>query len=299
MLPQKFKDISFLKRKGLEAYRVWTSPLRLLPSFLIIGVQKGGTTSLYRYLEQHPSIAGAFKKEVHFFDNHTKDYKYGKGMSWYRSHFVYDAYQLYQRLAYQQSFITGEGSPDYIFDVHAPKRIAINLPKVKLIILLRDPVDRAYSHYLHNTRAEWDPNRENLSFEDAIAAEPERLHGEYERLVQDESYFSYNYMHYSYLKRGLYADQLKIWFKLFPQEQILVLKSEDFFAESANVFQKVLNFLDLPPWKPEKFQLFNTRNEKSIGLNSSTKERLKEYFYPHNIDLNEFVRQDFEWSSEK
>ena len=71
MLPQKFRDINFLKRRGLEAYRVWTSPFRLIPNFLIIGVQKGGTTSLYRYLEEHPSVAGAFAKEVHFFDNHT------------------------------------------------------------------------------------------------------------------------------------------------------------------------------------------------------------------------------------
>jgi hypothetical protein len=295
MLPQKFRDINFLKRRGLEAYRVWTSPFRLLPNFLIIGVQKGGTTSLYRYLEEHPSVAGAFAKEVHFFDNHTRDHKYGKGMNWYRSHFVYDAYRLYHRLAYQQDLITGEGSPDYIFDVHAPKRIATNLPNVKIIILLRDPVDRAYSHYLHNVRAEWDPDRERLSFEDAIAAEAERLDGEYEKLVEKENYFSYNYMHYSYLKRGLYADQIKIWFKLFPQEQILIIKSEDFFSNSDITFQQVLNFLQLPYWKLGKFQLFNTRAEKSIGLNPNTKEKLKQYFYPHNIQLNELLMRNFEW----
>jgi hypothetical protein len=297
MIPRKFKDINFLKKRGLEAYRVWTSPFRLLPSFLIIGVQKGGTTSLYRYLEEHPAIAGAFEKEVHFFDNHTKDYKYGKGMNWYRSHFIYDAHRHYHRLAYQQDLITGEGTPDYIFDVHAPNRIAANLPKTKIIILLRDPVDRAHSHYLHNTRAEWDPDREKLSFEDAIAAEPERLEGEYEKLVEDESYFSYNYMHYSYLKRGLYSDQLKTWFQLFPREQILILKSEDFFANPGTSFQQVLSFLELPSWEPQQFQLFNTRSEKSISLNHQTKEELKEYFHPHNIQLNEILSQKFNWNT--
>jgi hypothetical protein len=296
MVPKRFKDINFLKRRSLEAYRVWTSPFRLQPNFLIVGVQKGGTTSLYRYLEEHPSVAGAFAKEVHFFDNHTRDYKYGKGMSWYRSHFVYDAYRHYNRLIHQQDLITGEGSPDYLFDVHAPQRIATHLPNAKIIILLRDPVDRAYSHYLHNARASWDPNRENLSFEDAIAAEPERLEGEYEKLLRDESYFSYNYMHYSYLKRGFYADQLKVWFKLFPQKQMLILKSEDFFSQSSMTFQKVLNFLQLSHWEPEKFQLFNTRNKTSTGLNVSTKEKLKEYFYDQNIALNELLKQDFDWN---
>jgi hypothetical protein len=296
MLPQKFRDINFLKRRGLEVYRVWTSPFRLLPNFLIIGVQKGGTTSLYRYLEEHPSVAGAFAKEVHFFDNHTRDHKYGKGMNWYRSHFVYDAYRLYHRLAYQQDLITGEGSPDYIFDVHAPNRIAANLPKAKIIILLRDPVDRAYSHYLHNTRAEWDPEREKLSFEDAIAAEPERLQGEYEKLMQNEDYFSYNYMHYSYIKRGLYANQLKTWFNLFPRDQFLILKSEVFFTQSAQTFQQVLNFLELPPWEPKKFQLFNTRTERSTSLSPQIRRELKQYFCPYNLELSELVGSSFEWN---
>lgn len=291
MISKRFKDINYLKKRGLEAYRVWTSPFRLLPSFLIIGVQKGGTTSLYRYLEDHPSIAGAFTKEVHFFDNHTRDYKYGKGMSWYRSNFVYDTNRFFKQFSHQPNIITGEGSPDYIFDVHAPKRIATHLPKAKIIILLRDPVDRAYSHYLHNSRADWDPDREKLSFEDAIATEPDRLDGEYEKLVQEESYFSYNYMHYSYLKRGLYADQLKVWFQLFPREQILILKSEDFFVSPGKVFQEVLSFLQLPPWEPKQFPLFNTRAEKSTGLSLKTKEKLKEYFYLYNIQTNELCKK--------
>jgi Sulfotransferase domain len=297
MIPKRFKDINYLKKRGLDIYRVWTSPFRLLPSFLIIGVQKGGTTSLYRYLEDHPSIAGAFAKEVHFFDNHTRDHKYGKGMSWYRSNFVYDTNRRLPWLANQPEIITGEGSPDYIFDVHAPKRIATHLPNAKIIVLLRDPVDRAYSHYLHNTRADWDPDREKLSFEDAIAAEPKRLDGEYEKIVQDESYFSYNYMHYSYLKRGLYADQLKNLFRFFSREQILILKSEDFFSNPGLSFQQVLSFLQIPSWEPEKFQLFNTRAEKSVGLNQKTKEQLKEYFYPHNIQLNEMLSQKFNWDA--
>jgi hypothetical protein len=294
MVIKKIKDSKFLPRKSLEIYREWTSSFRLLPSFLIIGVQKGGTTSLYRYLEQHPSIVGAFAKEVHFFDNHTRDYKYGKGMAWYRSHFPFSTYKFDGKFAHQK-MITGEGSPDYIFDVHAPKRIAADLPKVKLIILLRDPVDRAYSHYLHNFRAAWDPDRENLCFERAIAAERERLHGEYERLIQDDHYFSYKYMHYSYLKRGLYAEQLKVWLQLFPREQFLILKSEDFFAQPNHTFRQVLSFLQLPSWEPEEFQRFNTRNKNSEALDLRIKQELEDYFKPMNSDLYKILGCDFDW----
>lgn len=95
---KRLKEPTYLLKRSLEIYRMVTSPLRLLPEFLIIGVQKGGTTSLYRYLEEHPCVASAFAREVHFFDNHTRDYKYGKGMSWYRSHFVYSISKFYHKL---------------------------------------------------------------------------------------------------------------------------------------------------------------------------------------------------------
>ncbi|MCU0568769.1 MAG: sulfotransferase domain-containing protein [Oculatellaceae cyanobacterium Prado106] len=299
-IAHKFKQLQkpdYLRQRSLETYRVMTSPLRLLPEFLIIGVQKGGTTSLYRYLEQHPCVASAFAKEVHFFDNHTRDYKYGKGLSWYRSHFVYSSNKFYHHLVHQQHLMTGEGSPDYIFDVHAPQRIAQALPQAKLIVLLRNPVDRAYSHYLHNVRAPWDTHREPLSFEEAIAAESTRLQGEREKLLQDERYFSYRYMHYSYLERGKYAEQLQTWFNLYPQEQCLVLGSENFFADPRSHFQQVLDFLGLPSWDLPEYPSFNARTEGAIAIDKGMRSQLVEYFKPHNQKLYELLNYDFGWDS--
>ena len=294
-LRKRLRNPEYLLKRSLEAYRVITSPLRMLPEFLVIGVQKGGTTSLYRYLEQHPCVASAFAKEVHFFDNHTREDKYGKGMAWYRSHFVYSTAKLYHQLIHQQKLITGEGSPDYIFDLNAPSRIATALPDAKLIVLLRNPIDRAYSHYLHNTRAAWDPNREPLSFEEAIAAEASRLQGEKEKLLQDQRYFSYSYMHYSYLNRGLYADQLETWFQLYPREQLLVLQSETFFADPRTLFKQVLEFLGLPEWELSEYKSFNARTEKTSAIAPDTRAQLVDYFRPHNQRLYQLLGADLGW----
>jgi hypothetical protein len=279
---KRLNDPGYIRKRSLETYRTLTSPLRLLPSFLIIGVQKGGTTSLYRYLEQHPSIASAYAKEVHFFDNHTQAYNYGKGLAWYRSNFVYQ----------WQADITGEGTPDYIFDPNAPHRIAKALPEVKLIVLLRNPVDRAYSHYLHTVRAFWDADREPLSFEAAITEEANRINGEVERLRHEPSYFSYNYMHYSYLARGIYADQLKTWFQLYPKQQILILKSEDFFADPNPCFRKVLEFLNLSLFELPEYKSFNARYKNTEEMQPDTRQFLQDYFNPHNQRLQELLDQE-------
>lgn len=292
---KRLQNPDYLQRRSLETYRLVTSPLRLLPNFIVIGTQKGGTTSLYNYLIQHPCIASAFAKEVHFFDNHTRAHNFGKGMAWYRSHFEYSLHKSYNKIVHQQDLITGEASPDYIFDLHAPQRISSAVPGVKLIVLLRNPVDRAYSHYLHNVRAAYDVGRETLSFEEAIAAEESRLLGEREKMLQQESYFSYNYMHYSYLARGIYTDQLKTWFNLFPREQVLVLKSEDFFAAPNIIFKQVLEFMNLPAWELTKYKSYNSREEGTARISSATRERLVDYFKQHNQELSQLLGTNFDW----
>src|SRR5207302_2712863 len=126
----------------------------------------------------------------------------------------------------RQRFITGEASPYYLFHPHAPARAALVVPKTKLIVLLRNPVERAYSHYYHNIKHRW----ETLSFEEALAQEETRTRDEGQRLAADPHYNSYNHQHYSYLARGIYADQLQRWMDYFPKEQFFILKSEDFYA---------------------------------------------------------------------
>ena len=117
------------------------------------------------------------------------------------------------------------------------------LPRTKLIVLLREPVARAWSHYNHSFRK----GDETLAFEEALAREPERLRGEEERLVRDDAYFSKPHRHLSYLARGIYAVQLERWFQSFERDRFLVLKSEDFFARPRDAVLRATGFLGLAP----------------------------------------------------
>src|SRR5437588_5706883 len=123
-----------------KLYRAITSSIRLLPDFLIIGTQRGGTTPLYHYVQTHPSITPATTTDTHFFDK-----KYGKGLAWYRGHFPTIIEKYYAQHLRDRAFLTGEACSTYLFYPHTPKRIAQVLPRVKLIVLLLNPVDRAYS----------------------------------------------------------------------------------------------------------------------------------------------------------
>jgi Sulfotransferase domain len=274
-----------IARGALELERTLTGGLRLWPDFIIIGVQRGGTTSLFHYLSQHPDVDSSSRKEVHFFDLH-----YERGTRWYRSHFPL---QLARRRAQQQgrNFITGEGTPYYIYHPHAARRIRQVTPHAKLIVLLRHPVDRAYSHYQKMVRGKV----EDLSFEAAIEREAERIQDEERRLREDESYQSLAHQHYSYLARGHYAEQLQRWLELFPGEQLLILKSEDLYSDPATVVQKTMEFLNLRPWELKEYKKYN--QARYSGLDPATRERLVEYFAPHNRKLRELLGTDFGWDS--
>src|SRR5579885_2674785 len=150
------KEVKEAAQSSLRFYRTITSSIRLLPDFIIIGTQRGGTTSLYAYLGQHPQIAPAVIKEVHFFDNN-----YERGVGWYRTQFPFLIEKSIAKNIGQQNFITGEASPYYLFHPHVPERAAKVVPGAKLIVLLRNPIDRAYSHYYHEVEL----GHEKLSFE--------------------------------------------------------------------------------------------------------------------------------------
>ena len=261
--------------------RILTSPIRMMPSFLIIGAKKCGTTSLFNYLIDHPFVGAPIKKEISFFD-----YNFGKGLNWYKSFFP----TLLHRL-FKHSFITGEATANYIDAPYAPKKIAEIIPKVKLIALLRNPVDRAYSHYHHTKRI----GRENLSFEEAIDREEERIRNIKAGILKDrDGNYYHKYYNYTYLSSGIYVEQLKVWQSLFSKKQILVLKSEDFFTETAASFEQVLNFLELPNWEPKHYQQYNPNRYQSM-LNPTTRKSLVEYYNPHNQRLYQLLGVNFDW----
>lgn len=198
-----------------------------LPDFLGLGVQKGGTTTLQRLLEQHPSAYLPAAKELHYFSLH-----FAEGEAWYRAYFAGAAPE--QRC--------GEITPYYVFHPQAPDRVQALLPQSRLIVLLRDPVERALSQYFHSRRL----GLEVLSLEAALVAESERLQGAHARLRAPEGRHR-SHQEHSYLSRSRYQDQLPRWQARFSAEQLLVLRSEDLFEQPERVWIRVLRFLELYP----------------------------------------------------
>lgn len=271
---------------GIRAvYTLPTSGARLLPSFLIIGAQRAGTTSLYRYLAQHPAVGPVvLTKGAHYFDTN-----YDKSLAWYRAHFPTRWYQSHVRRRDGLDLITGEGSPYYVFHPLAPYRIKETVPDAKFLLMLRDPVERAYSHYQHELARGF----EHLSFGSALESEPERLAGERERIIRDHTYNSFEFQHHSYLARGRYLDQILVWRSLFPPEQMLVIKMEDFFSNPERGFRSVLDFLGLPSWRPAAFDRYNAH--KYSKMDPHTRRWLTEYFAEANRELARYLGMDLDW----
>jgi hypothetical protein len=257
--------------------------MRLLPDFLIIGAQRSGTTFVYSNLARQSCIAPALTKEVHFFDVYFE-----QGTRWYQRFFPLRMRAAAERMRHRP-YLTGEASPYYVFHPHVPSRVARVLPNIKLIALLRNPVDRAYSHYQHERRRGF----ETLSFAEAIAQESARIEHEAERMLKDEQYTSYNHQHYSYLSRGIYVDQLERWMRVFPSEQLLILRSEQLYAEPAATIGQVMSFLGIPTPTPKVNRQHSAPTYAK--LDAAMRERLVEYFKPHNRRLSDYLGRRFDW----
>lgn len=254
-------------RSVLRTGRWWarqlTSAVRPLPDFVIIGTQKGGTTSLYDYLSQHPSIRSAIGKGLHYFNEH-----YARGPIWYRANFPVSG-------APDRRWLTGEASPDYMPHPLVPQRMAELIPDVRLILLLRDPVRRAQSHY-HHERAK---GRERLSLEDALDREEASTNP------------------YGYLRRGHYADQIERWLTSFPRAQFTFFRSEDLYAHPEATTHQVLSFLDLPPCPTITYRKLNARSYPDLDPNLHA--RLQHHFAPHNARLRTLLGPGFTWTDQQ
>lgn len=212
-----------------------------MPRVIIPGAMRGGTTSLFRYLEAHPQIAPSIVKEVHYFDLH-----FDRGPDWYRRQFTA-----------RRGGVGLEASPYYMFEPRVPARLRALVPEAKLVFLLRDPIARAYSHYRKNRR----DGREPLDFLAAVRAEDERLAGEEQRMLADPAYVSRLHQYYSYSGRGRYAEQLLRWREHFPAAQMLVLDAGDLYADPRRTLSRVLEFLGLDPWEPATVEAHNAGGE--------------------------------------
>ncbi len=290
------QPLKTVARQGFDWYRIATSPLRLFPDFLIIGAQKGGTTSLYAYLVEHPDIATARRKEVHYFDQH-----YQHGPRWYQANFPTTLYKQLHETTRHQQFMTGEASPEYLFYPRTAEKVSSLLPNVKLIALLRNPVERAYSQYRHNLR--WGHEPKTLSFQDALTMEATRTESGRIQAEQDALYHNFAYQRAAYLARGLYAEQLKHWLRYYQHEQILLIKSEDFYQDPRATYEETLAFLGLPFVEPRSLQkgyaIHNASKESDAPakLDSNIRKNLLAYYEPHNAELYQLVGRNFGWDA--
>jgi Sulfotransferase domain len=250
-----------------------------LPDFVIIGAKKCGTTSLYHLLTQHPHVEPAASKGLHYFD-----LLFDEGNEWYRRCFSPPRWKDGRRS------ITGEATSEYLFHPPVPERMAEVVPQARLIALLRNPVDRAYSDYQQRVRKGGEPR----TFEEAIEAEKTWSLGEEGKASEHEVHASLYDARHWYLSKGTYADQLPRWSKFFGDEQMLVLKSEDFFERTPETLKLVLDFLDLPDWEPDSWEIRGQGTYKQ-KMDPATRQRLEEYFEPHNQRLYEYLGVNFGW----
>ena len=263
-------------------YRLATSKFRASPDFIIIGAQKSGTSSLFHFLSQHPQILPSHNKEVHFFDGGLEPgiNNYLKGLAWYRAHFPI-------QWTRRKKYISGEASPLYIFNPLVPRRLYKTLPNIKLIAILRNPSDRAVSHYFHEKRK----GRETLSLMEALESEEERI----DQFVKKRDYKNFNFIHFSYKKRGIYKEQLERYFSLFDRENILILNSEEFFENPRKVLSEIFNFLGV-----NIDAEIRDLSSKNVTINREkvedcVYEYLNKYFSMHNEELFEFLNRRFDW----
>lgn len=220
-------------------WRRLTAPLRVLPDFVIVGAQKAGTTSLYAYLAAQPDVLPAASKEVHFFD--TCDWERGPGA--YRAYFPMRARIRLRSWLRRRPSLTGEASPYYLYHPLAAERLAATVPAAKVIILLRDPVERTLSHYWHEVRG----GREHLPLREALEVEPDRLRGREDALRAGAAQCRHrDHQVFSYLDRSRYSRQVARYLQLFPPEQVLVLKSELLFDDDGATKRRIGEFLGLP-----------------------------------------------------
>ena len=273
-IPRIPEPVRKLARNAIWTFGRATSRWRPLPGFLVIGAQKAGTTALYAYLRWHPEITGPSWKEVSFFDRH-----WWRGEAWYRGQFPLRASER----------LVGEASPSYLFHPLAPERARALVPEAKLVALLRDPVERAYSQYQHEVAL----GREPLSFEDALEAEEERTRGELERLVADPRYFSRAWWDHTYAARGLYAEQLERWLAVYPREQLLVLTTEELGERTAETYAAVLSFLGRARHALEDYPRVFDRDY--APMRPETRAALAERFVEPNRRLETLLGRTLGW----
>jgi len=253
-----------------------TASSRVLPDFIIAGTVRSGTTSLYYNICEHPSVLSADYDEIGFFDRN-----YHLGVNWYRSMFPTQKHMKEIKTKTGNS-ITGEDTPFYFWRKDSAKRIFNLLPNCKIIIILRNPIDRAYSNYQLGKRTGW----ENLSFEETIEIEKKQLKNGLIPSQFDDLR--------SYLIKSIYSYQIKYWLDIFPKNQLKIISTEELSKNVKNTMSDLFKFLEISDYEIIKGQ--EKKSEIYPEMIQDTRNELKSVFKDYNEELFKLINKRFEWN---
>ncbi|HOU98655.1 MAG TPA: sulfotransferase [Bacteroidales bacterium] len=255
-----------------------TAFLRVLPNYLIIGAQKAGTSSLFNYLSMHPQVKNSYKKEVHYFDKN-----YDKPINWYKQYFPF-------KFGVNDKTMIGEATPNYLYHPFVAGRIKKTIPDVKMIVLLRNPVERVISQYFQAVRK----NNEKRPLMQSLLEEEQEEKIIFEKLTKDENYYPTE-AHVLYKSRSRYAEQLKRYYELFDKEQIFVVSSKDLLLKPNEVLEKIFAFLGIDThFYLREINLLNVGTNKK-DVPQDVISYLNDYFKPYNEELFNLLGYKIDW----
>jgi hypothetical protein len=272
---------------------------RTLPSFLIIGAQKAGTVALVNYLRKHPLLSSP-RKEVNYFN--TNNYKLG--LDWYSKQF---------NPSLKKTFYF-EKTPEYIYYPEAPERIKKFNPDIKMIAILREPVERAFSGWNHYKKYFFnEPNySKELLIKRLLLSESidqhkpmvdflnRRKYPEFEEIVEEEmdlinnNIFQYNP---SFVRRGIYSEQIGRYYRYFDKSQLLILDSNELIQNPNKTMNQVYNFLEVTDYVSysDSYSIEHSSEYKGKRIEEKVKKRLKEFYKPYNEKLFELINKQYNW----
>ena len=267
-----------------RAFQMATSSIRTLPNFIIIGSSKSGTWAIHNYLLQHPDVAYS-ARNIHFFE-----YAYSNKISWYKSHFPTKLYKSLVESIHKRKCLMSEHTSTYLHHPLIPQRVKDGIPDVKLIVSLRNPIDRAYSNYHMFVRI----GTEKRTFEDAVFSEIKRI-----EIIKENDNFQIknpnfaNHVLFNYLRHGTYVDKLENWLKFFRREQFCIVENKDLSKNPQQVLDKIFEFLNVPHFKLRQEERWNVGKYKK--MKESTRKTLEDFFKPYNERLYKLLGQNFSW----
>jgi len=249
---------------------------RQSPSFMVIGAEKCGTTSLFQYLAKHPDILSTVEKEIDFFDM-----EYKRGLDWYLAHFP----ALPATISTADKFAVGETSANYLYDASAPERMFKHFPNIQLVVLLRHPVDRTISRYNMMVRN----GSEKRSLEVAIAEEIQQI----QQAVTPAGIAWPVLNRCRHIGNSLYALHLQRWLAKFSREQLLVLRSETLFAQPERTLSGLCRQLGIGAPPAQRYEKHNAGTYSTVPL--ALRQQLHTFYQPYISQLEDLLSQSFDW----